>query len=129
MKRTSDGGMKPLNDYSRIPKSEVVGWKPSSFVKAPSFVKPPNFMKAPSYVKPPTFWSGIASTTNPFANTNFHSYRPVYPRISAWDAICRDWDAIGFDMSKAMERFASKHPEAFPTQGQLFDPESTRDAS
>jgi hypothetical protein len=122
MKRTSSGGMKPSR-----------------------FVKPPNIVKLPS------LWSGIASATNPFANTNFqwhrpinprvsalnairtntnfHQYRVVNPRISALDAIRRDWDAIGFDMRKVMEGFASKHPEAFPTQGQLFDPESVRDAS
>lgn len=123
MKRTPDVEAKVLINQGHTLKSGAVRWKPIDFVKPYSFVKPLNLVKLP------TFWSGVASITNPFVNTNFQLRRPVVPRISAWNAIHGDWDAIGFDTSKVIESFASKHPKAFPTQGQLFDPESTRDAS
>jgi hypothetical protein len=130
MKRTSGRGMKSLkNDHARTNESKAVGWfnTPKAVGLMPSYsIEPQGFIKNPSLV---TLWSGIASVASPFGKKSFQRASFIYPQVSTWTALCGDWEAIGLDMSKTMDAFASKYPESFPTQGQLFDPKGTKEAS
>lgn len=107
MSRASSGGMGKLKDGVRLQKKE-------------SFL--------PAYkIHLPGFWSGMSSVVNPFGRYRWKLYRHESPRVADLKALHGDWDVIGRDLRRAMEKFQAEHHISWPVQEQLFDPESPED--
>lgn len=76
------------------------------------------------FYKDAAFWRGVASVFN---ITGY--FTPRYygrdPHRADYDALRGDWEAIGWDMEKAVRRFEAEHAKEIEKiqQKRLFDPD------